>query len=280
MNAQNDDDARIVDLLTDRLEGPLSKKEREELDALLTAHPEWRRYDLEFAAAAAHLALEPSLEEMPEALKARLIGAVVGEASRPPLRLAPTISQSGSVSKPQQAPAATTTSRGGGRTTRLLVMTAPWMAAAAAIVVAIVSVTQPGVFRGGGGGGVDRDALVKEPGAVALSWATTADPLGKNVKGDVVWSASKQAGVMRFRDLPANDPTKAQYQLWIFDAERDERYPVDGGVFDVNENGETVVAIHAKVPVGKVTLFAVTLERPGGVVVSTRERLVALAKVG
>ena len=43
---------------------------------------------------------------------------------------------------------------------------------------------------------------------------------------------------MRFRGLAANNPTQIQYQLWMFDAERDERYPVDGGVFDVPAGGD------------------------------------------
>ena len=44
-------------------------------------------------------------------------------------------------------------------------------------------------------------------------------------------------------------------------------------------DGEIVVAIDARLPVGKPTLFAITVERPGGVVVSSRERLPLLAQV-
>jgi hypothetical protein len=38
------------------------------------------------------------------------------------------------------------------------------------------------------------------------------------------------------------------------------------------------VPITARVRVGKPVLFAVTIERPGGVVVSAREHIVVLAK--
>ena len=82
---------------------------------------------------------------------------------------------------------------------------------------------------------------------------------------------------MRFKGLAANDAKQIQYQLWIFDADRPEATPVDGGVFDVASNGEVIVPISAKLPVGKPTLFAVTIERPGGVVVSKRERIVVTA---
>jgi anti-sigma-K factor RskA len=84
---------------------------------------------------------------------------------------------------------------------------------------------------------------------------------------------------MRFSGLAKNDPSRAQYQLWIFDKARDDKYPVDGGVFDVDsETGDVLVPIKATLAVNAPTLFAVTLEKPGGVVVSKRERLVVLAK--
>ena len=84
---------------------------------------------------------------------------------------------------------------------------------------------------------------------------------------------------MRFRGLAPNDPTERQYQLWIFDPSRSdwEAEPVDGGVFDVGAGGEVVVPIDAKLAVAETALFAVTLEVPGGVVVSDRERLVLTA---
>ena len=137
--------------------------------------------------------------------------------------------------------------------------------------------------------------LAEDPAALSAAWtagkdaaiaaaaARTDDARPDNARlGDVVWSQSRQQGFMRFRGLAANDPTVEQYQLWIFDADRDEAYPVDGGVFDVaasDADGEIVVAIDARLPVGKPTLFAITVERPGGVVVSSRERLPLLAQV-
>jgi len=85
---------------------------------------------------------------------------------------------------------------------------------------------------------------------------------------------------MRFQSLAVNDATKRQYQLWIFDAARDQRFPVDGGVFDIDAStGDVVVPISPKIKVSKATLFAVTVEKPGGVVVSKRERIVLTAKV-
>jgi hypothetical protein len=110
-----------------------------------------------------------------------------------------------------------------------------------------------------------------------LAWTATTDEAAKGASGDVVWSASKQQGFMRFAGLAANDPTKLQYQLWIFDKNRDQAFPVDGGVFDVTPNGEVIVPITAKLHVDEPVLFAVTVEKPGGVVVSKRERIVVTA---
>lgn len=122
-----------------------------------------------------------------------------------------------------------------------------------------------------------RTALLAIAGTVTVPFSATTDAAAVGAGGDVVWHSGVQKGFMRIQGLAANDPAREQYQLWIFDAERDERYPVDGGVFDVGPGGEIVVPIKAAIAVGKATLFAVTVEKPGGVVVSGRERIVLAA---
>jgi anti-sigma-K factor RskA len=121
--------------------------------------------------------------------------------------------------------------------------------------------------------------LASDPNVIKAEVAK-ADPKSPvEITGDIVWSAEKQEGFMRFRGLPANDPTKSTYQLWIFDEAQDEKYPVDGGVFDVNNDGEVIIPIDAKINVKNPKLFAVTKEKPGGVVVSDRKGIIAVAKV-
>ncbi len=58
------------------------------------------------------------------------------------------------------------------------------------------------------------------------------------------------------------------------------RYTLRSSVFDVSSTGEVIVPIAAKLRVDDATLFSVTIERPGGVVVSKRERIVVTAKPG
>jgi hypothetical protein len=113
---------------------------------------------------------------------------------------------------------------------------------------------------------------------VQRAWRAGGDPAGLQVSGDVVWDPASQTGYMRFVGLRRNEPNAEQYQLWIFDATRDERYPVDGGVFNVSGGrGGDVIPITPKLPIGVALMFAVTIERRGGVVVSDRERIVAIA---
>lgn len=98
------------------------------------------------------------------------------------------------------------------------------------------------------------------------------------MSGNVVWSDEMQEGYMTLTDLPANDPSKKQYQLWIIDPARDEN-PVDGGVFDIPSGESTsIIPIRNPLFVTKPQAFVITLEQPGGVVVSKQEVVVALAK--
>ena len=125
-----------------------------------------------------------------------------------------------------------------------------------------------------------RDAfLASTTGLVSANWAAGNVKELKEISGDVVWSDEKQAGFMRFRGLPANDITKETYQLWIFDKTQDKATPIDGGVFDVAANGEVVIPINAKLNAREPGMFAITIEKPGGVVVSKREKIAALATV-
>ena len=159
-----------------------------------------------------------------------------------------------------------------------------WLAAAALLVWTINSRTSgpvsPIVAIGPSSGAVLRDSLLNaDSSLVRLAWTATADSSAFGATGDVVWSARAQRGVMRIAGLQPNDRGRFQYQLWIFDKRRDQRYPVDGGVFDIPAGAhEVFVPIDARVPVGDAVMFAITVEVPGGVVVSKRERIALLAK--
>lgn len=124
-----------------------------------------------------------------------------------------------------------------------------------------------------------RSALLAEPGVIKAPWGRSEQPGYAAVTGDVVWSPGRQEGYLRLAGLPTNDPSQRQYQLWIVSPGRD-KHPVDGGVFDVTRNGEVVVKIDPKLAVGDAAAFAITLEQPGGVVVSTQPLLLVAAVSG
>ncbi len=130
-------------------------------------------------------------------------------------------------------------------------------------------------------GEVLRDSLLAaDPALTRVAFTGTDDASSIGAGGEVLWSGAAQRGVMRIVGLQPNDKALLQYQLWIFDKLRDERYPVDGGVFDIPAGAtEVFIPVSARVPVHEASLFAVTVEPAGGVVVSTRERVALLAEL-
>lgn len=271
--------AKLEELLMQRVTGALSAPEADALARALSASSDQEALALEWELAAAELSAVMALDAqtpadaLPPHLAERIIG--VGEAltrtqqrdpARPPT-IAP-ISEARTTS-PWRAAA-----QWGG-----------WMLAAAAATLVVLRPTPAPtpaipVVSSAQRGQVLRDSLLNADSAlVRLAWTATADSSARGATGDVVWSARAQRGVMRIAGLQSNDRSKTQYQLWIFDKNRDERYPVDGGVFDVPPGAhEVFVPIDARVPVGEAVLFAITVEPPGGVVVSTRERIALVAK--
>lgn len=153
--------------------------------------------------------------------------------------------------------------------------TALWLLAAAAAIV-LLGIAPRFFDREGTAPLPSEELVVAAADHLTLDFSATEDAAAAGASGQVLWSTSSQTGEMRISGLEANDPAVSQYQLWIFDAEQDERYPIDGGVFDVGSD-EVVVAIDAKIDVRSPTLFAITVEKPGGVVVSDRERIVLVA---
>jgi anti-sigma-K factor RskA len=119
--------------------------------------------------------------------------------------------------------------------------------------------------------------IATAPDVIQTNWTPPNDN-GK-ILGDVVWSSSQQKGYLRLRGLPVTNPNEETYQLWIVDESRSEKNPLSGGVFSVNEQGDVIIPIEAQLEVKKPKVFAITKEKPGGVVVSKQEKPVAIAKV-
>lgn len=257
------DQTRIEELLAGRALGDLNRDETRELDALLLRNPglETDEFDRTAAAVASLSVVSASL---PEALSSRI--RMEAPHYIPTKKLAAEQALYEAALSDRKEPSSVAV--------REIVA---W-AIAASLLFAFLS---SGFFSPS-----DQPTpaearlamLERADDVITIDWGEGPNPFSENVKGDVVWSNQQQRGYMRFVDMPLNDPTKEQYQLWIIDPERDVN-PIDGGVFDVTSDGEVIVPIDAKLKVVEPQAFAITIEKSGGVVVSARDRLPLIASV-
>jgi Anti-sigma-K factor rskA len=283
---QNQPDEAMVDLLIKQVTEGLSPAEQRALDVLDTEVASVLQKDLERAAAAVILAGSAGGPALPSALADRLAQQAAQHFS--------STAKVADLSAARAAAAmAEVSPRVSQRTQSKAGAYAGWLAAAACLVLAIVGWQRtpapapvavviaptpvippekpvPTLAE-------ERSALLAKSDSLKITLGPTKDPAAAGMTGDVVWDPVAQRGFLHFAGLAANDPAVHQYQIWIFDAGRDKRYPVDGGVFDVPANvTEVVIPIRAALMVLKPAAFAVTVEKPGGVVVSGREHVVAL----
>ncbi len=126
----------------------------------------------------------------------------------------------------------------------------------------------------------NRTKLLEVPDTVRIAWSPfdlpDAPAEQRLVRGDVVWNDELQQGFLRFEGLAVNDPAVEQYQVWVID-ERGMEQKVSGGVFNATARGEVIVPIEPGIDVGRVALFAITIEEPGGTWVPDLRRRVVVA---
>lgn len=284
-------DERALELLADLASGEAGEAERDELRRLMGDDADRLIEEFELGAAAAELAMVGRVEPMPASVRAKVDAAAVEF-------LREAAGEAGGSSSLQFRGASSAEPPVVVRGAPMPFAVMGWLVAAACLVVAGVvwmraapAPTPP----------VDtpqqlQAQLDADEGVVRAAWIGVGElpiegvsdhALDHGVSGEVVWSDREDRGFMRISGVAPNDPSEFQYQLWIFDAERPvgelpqfavpglpellTQRPVDGGVFDIPSEGEVVVPIDAKLPIGAGTIFAVTKERPGGVVVSDRE---------
>jgi anti-sigma-K factor RskA len=309
VSASNDlERARLLEVAIERSVGGLSAAELREMERALGPAVAELDDSFERAAAAVHLALRPPLEPMPRELAIRIADDAdrhyaamraprVAERRRAAARgaeLPRWFAYGGWIAAAASFVAFVGVllleragQAGGAPGTPQVAQVAPAATQAGDEPTAVPRVAQP-ALRAGADTEPAAEApspaearaalLANQPFVLRRNWSAAGDPIGRGVTGDVVWDARTQTGYMLFVGLRRNDAAREQYQLWIFDGRRDQRYPVDGGVFDADGRDEIVVPIRARLPVGTPLAFAVTLERAGGVVVSDRERVVVIAR--
>ena len=281
---------RLVDLSADFALDMQEQGDQRELDQL--DPDESARQAFEAVAAELDMAYaETDPVEMPAGLEERLFAAIPSpgaqhsQQSQPDLRL--TSDQGDVAGSPQmQSPRAAWF---------------PWLIAAASLTITAGVLLQPTPQAPQPAPELTvaekRDALLQthanDEDLLRYAWTPTGDPaVVGEVTGELIWDEANDEGYMTIGGLEVNDPTEFQYQLWIFDATRPlgelpqhgdafggllTQRPIDGGVFDINDEGEVVIPIDPKLLVKQGVAFAVTIEPPGGVVVSDRSRVPLLA---
>lgn len=285
---------RILELLADEALGQLSGAEVAELERLLVEIGATHVADFEQVIAAADVAMHsvsPVKDELPAGLADRL-GAAAGaycagrnstrrEAGRDQSRRSPVAQppeREESMGEPTDAIDFQRARSGPAprRVGRPRMAIAAVLAMGAAVGLYLYSRPAPRNLA------ESRMALLGLGDTVQVAWADWAvdgkGPEIPGVRGDVAWSDSAQKGYMRFTGLPANDPQKQQYQLWIIDKERGMSQRISGGVFNGGP-GETIVEIEPRLLVHRAAAFAVTIEQPGGTWVSDMTRRVNIAPV-
>jgi hypothetical protein len=295
------DETRLLELLAEQAAFGLSAADLAELTRLLQAAPQYDADAMDRAAASVELGMlasggpvEP--EEMPAALRQKIAAAAIPHVQAnaaassaigrgAPVAAVPSISSNDSPKSSGDERPAPLSPRPKSLERPPLPVWTWWAIAAGLFIASGVLLAIQGDSESSPVAAYRQMTSSDSPDVVRVQWIDPAKPDLANGLGDVVWNQREQRGYMRFRGLAVNDPTKEQYQLWIFDKTRDERYPVDGGVFDIAaaerdpSTGDVIVPIHAALPIKDPAMFAITIEQPGGVVVSSRERLPLLAKV-
>ena len=271
MNAKDlIDRDRLLELLAQEASAGITIDEAAERDELLAAYPDVDRDELFDVAAVTQLAFlkreQSDRFDLPESLKARIIEhgrATVSAAARDDHNVV-------SITSGKSAGKAPSTDRNRNTAASYL----GW-ATAAALAVALI---YDGLIMTGGDAPDDLQAAIAQirsaPGTIESTWQTPDADGFEQVTGQVIWNNDLQRGYMIFAGMPPNRPDQSQYQLWIVDPSRDAK-PVDGGVFDIPQgSGERVVPINAKLVIDDPQAFAITEEKPGGVVVSEGPLLV------
>ena len=277
---QNQPDEALVDLLIKQVTEGLSSAEQRTLETQDSEASSRALRELEQAVAAVTLAARGDGAPVPAALAAK----IAAQADAHFAKAGGITDLSAARTARQAKPSGSSSSLG-------------WLAAAACLIVAIFGwmrspppapatveaprpqLTPPPVRVPTAA--EERQALLAQAESLKIQLQATKDPAAAGVSGDVVWDPKTQKGYFHFVGLASNDPKVRQYQIWIFDAARDKRYPIDGGVFDVPaDSNDIVIPIRATLKVLQPAAFAVTVEKPGGVVVSARDHVVVLGASG
>jgi len=246
---------RAIDLLTSRVTEGLTPEEDRELESLLHDGFDDEAMSLELTAAALHLSWLNARDcgVMPEHLERRVMstGARWANERR---RLLTVATRPSAFQMP-----------------RLV----PW-AIAACLALAFFL---PRLAWRIDATSATTQSIASANDTITMRWKPWDAPEVPGVGGEIAWNERLQRGTMTFTGLPANDPARTQYQLWIID-ERGMEQRINGAIFDSLASGTLTVEVAPSIRVRNAAAFAVTIEGPGGTWVSDMKRRVVIATRG
>lgn len=274
---------KMLDLLILKATGEITKEELEQLTKLEELYPEFKDdISFELAAAAITLVDVTAEEQMPAHLQARILADAERFYASPESEIR---TLKDTANEPEEEFQKTFDFE----PKRSVWQSLGWLVAALACVALAVNLwisyrRQPEIVNNPPQQITPTPAMTEQrqqliasmPDVAQKDWSDFDPKKPLNVQGDVVWSNAAQKGFVRFRNLPVNDKAKETYQIWIFD--ETQKNPVSAGVFNANEAGEIVVPMNAAIKVTKPTMVGITAEKPGGVMVSGLEKVMAVAK--
>ena len=274
-------DLRIQELLVDRATDCLNQDERDELKTLQQRENVQEDYSYdELVVAMQESFLKKKMNHLPDHIRSSVI-------NRANAMMVSDASDLGTVETVISA-----NSREAERASFPRREVLAWLAAAASLALGAFIWMQP--KNEGMGGGTAK--LLKSTSLISLSDETAlndfinnspkdstlvldlvsgGDSNATNSKATVYWSSRLQRGFMKIDKLAKNDPTVEQYQLWVIDKQRGgvEGERPNAGVFDIIKDGLNIFEFTAGVEVFDAKAFAVTVEKPGGVVRSKLGRI-------
>ena len=255
---------RTHELLADQAVQPLEAAELSELESLLERFPELDDDSFHLSAAAIELAANdletsqgtlPPATELPEMLRRRIL--------RDGRRIAPQVDDAF-----EPAPVVSLRDR------KRAFFLPRWLGVAAAAVLFVAGSwfvhdantpieTQCILERFPQFADLEdpRRSLMAELDVVHASWTPAQDLAGPTPIGDLVWSSTRQQGILTLHGLTSEQLASSTLHLWIVEHGSGSR-PIDGGAFTVDAEGQARMTIALEGGPVEPVRFLLTIDAP------------------
>jgi hypothetical protein len=258
--------ARGRELLIDRALSVLTPAEHEELASLLAQEGLEQDDSFDLAAAALDLATAPSVDDaLPAALAAQLERdgrRVIADETRSPAA-APRSARAGGSTTAAGAQVVVMPLREAAAPARDWTRWAGWIAAAAALVLVIGKSADKPASPPAGAAGQAATTTTSSSSSLAPPLRTVAgvaanDPRAAGASAELSWSDSTGRGELKVRGLAPGD-----YEVWVEDGARGDRYRLAAGAFTVHGGADSVVPVTPAIRPLRATRLLVTTTTEG-----------------